>query len=632
MRAALMRPFLLRGHGQAKLFLRLFLIASVAFFILWQASLYFDAFLENRQQRTVTLEETRRARDILDETIESFLSDLAIIAKGNNLRRLAAGDDSARGEVAKDFQVFASAKSNVAQIRFIDRQGNETVRVNRRGANIIVVDPANLQNRAKRYYFRESIGLPEGGLYASEIDLNLEHGKIEEPWRPVLRLATPIMAPGKGTTGILVLGIAADGIIAEIDRTRPATSAPIQMLNADGYWIAGAPRDKLWGFVFGLDTTMAKTDPEAWRRIAAETRGAFDHAGNHYIFRTVQPAVAHIAADGRLTTLHASGAKWKIVSTVPEVSLGDLWQIEGLPVVIGGLLVIAIVCLGWSRAAVARREAEETKEQAEEELVRVERLASLGSLVAGVAHELNTPLGNAVTVASTLADQAARFGAEVESGKIKRSTLETFQKDVLDGTTIMLRGLQHAAELIQNFKQVAVDQTSAQRRGFRVADLVRDVVGAVGPQFKHGSVTIETAIDSKAELDSYPGPLGQVLMNLANNARIHAFDEGAVGKVTIAARDLESEEIEISVGDTGKGLPEELLEKIFDPFFTTRMGKGGTGLGLSIVFNIVTNVLGGSVWAESQLGKGTTVILHIPVSAPADDSHDPGRTYDVGQK
>ena len=107
---------------------------------------------------------------------------------------------------------------------------------------------------------------------------------------------------------------------------------------------------------------------------------------------------------------------------------------------------------------------------------------------------------------------------------------------------------------------------------------------------------------------------------------------GAVGKVTIAARDLESEEIEISVGDTGKGLPEELLEKIFDPIFTTRMGKGGTGLGLSIVFNIVTNVLGGSVWAESQLGKGTTVILHIPVSAPADDSHDPGRTYDVGQK
>jgi signal transduction histidine kinase len=254
-------------------------------------------------------------------------------------------------------------------------------------------------------------------------------------------------------------------------------------------------------------------------------------------------------------------------------------------------------------------------------------MASLGGLVAGVAHELNTPIGNAVTVASTLSDQADSLGASIAQGRMKLSTLERIGEDFREGSAIILRELQRTIELVGHFKQVAVDQTGETRRTFRLDDLIHDVVGSLQPQFRHGAVRLDVDVVLDAEFDSYPGALGQVLMNLISNARVHGFDASGAGHVRVSSRALPSGQIEISVRDDGKGIPTEIQKRVFDPFFTTRLGEGGSGLGLSIAFNLVTNVLGGTLHLESEAGIGTSMIVCVPRRAPAGPEAKLGEIY-----
>ncbi|MBL0929552.1 MAG: HAMP domain-containing histidine kinase [Alphaproteobacteria bacterium] len=283
-----------------------------------------------------------------------------------------------------------------------------------------------------------------------------------------------------------------------------------------------------------------------------------------------------------------------------------------------------------AQAAHERVLALEEKMRMEAEFARVERLANLGGLVAGVAHELNTPIGNAVTVASTLSERAEGFARELAAGQVRKSSLERLIDELRDGTAILMRGLQRASDLIQHFKRVAVDQTSEQRRVFRIDELVSDIAGTMAPQLSRAGVALNADIDVKPPLDSYPGPLGQVLLNLVGNAQIHGIGEGNSGTITIAARQSGADAIEISVRDGGKGIPAGLRDRIFEPFFTTRLGQGGSGLGLSIVHNIVTKVLGGTIRVDSEVGHGTTMTMRIPLRAPTGAQGQLEGTYDVG--
>jgi signal transduction histidine kinase len=285
---------------------------------------------------------------------------------------------------------------------------------------------------------------------------------------------------------------------------------------------------------------------------------------------------------------------------------------------------------GAARAAHERVLALEEKMRMEAEFARVERLANLGGLVAGVAHELNTPIGNAVTVASTLSERADGFARELAAGQVRKSSLERLIGELRDGTAILMRGLQRASDLIQHFKRVAVDQTSEQRRVFRIEELVSDIAATMAPQLSRAGVTLRADIDAKWPLDSYPGPLGQVLLNLVGNAQIHGIGEGNTGTITVAARQSGVDAIEISVRDDGKGVPAGLRDRIFEPFFTTRLGQGGSGLGLSIVHNIVTKVLGGTIRVDSEVGSGTTMTMRIPLRAPTGTHGQLEGTYDVG--
>ena len=269
-----------------------------------------------------------------------------------------------------------------------------------------------------------------------------------------------------------------------------------------------------------------------------------------------------------------------------------------------------------SRSNAQLSETLETLRRAQDELVRSEKLASLGTLVAGVAHELNTPLGNSLMVATTLAEKHDEFRAQAESGQLRRSALGDYVKQGDEALRMLIRNLHVASELISHFKRLAVDQTSTQRRRFDLREIVEDVLLSVGPQFRKTSHRVENLVPEGLAFDSYPGPLGQVLTNLLSNALTHGFDGQRSRTVTLRAKQAADARVIIEVEDDGRGIPTEIQGRIFDPFFTTRMGRGGSGLGLHIVYTLVTRVLGGRIAFESLPGRGTTFHMILPQSAP----------------
>jgi PAS domain S-box-containing protein len=262
----------------------------------------------------------------------------------------------------------------------------------------------------------------------------------------------------------------------------------------------------------------------------------------------------------------------------------------------------------------------ENLEQTQDELVRSEKMAALGSMVAGVAHELNTPIGNSLMVASHLVETSKKMKESLKAG-LKKSMLDEFLADTDTAGDVLVRNLGKAAELVSSFKQVAVDQTSSQRRSFKLAEMIGEVVTSLGPTIKATPYIVKLDITADILMESFPGPLGQVITNLINNGIIHGFDGRPSGQIRITAEKSQaSEQVVLKITDNGKGIPADVLPRIFDPFFTTRLGQGGSGLGLNIVHNIVFSVLGGRIIAESTPGEGSCFTLTLPLTAPEQGS------------
>jgi signal transduction histidine kinase len=254
--------------------------------------------------------------------------------------------------------------------------------------------------------------------------------------------------------------------------------------------------------------------------------------------------------------------------------------------------------------------------EAQRYLIETERLAALGRLVAGVAHELNGPVGMSLTVASTLDQRCSRFADQIGSGPLLRSRLAEFTNGCRDAANQLVANLQRAGELIQSFKQVAADRSHADRRVFDLKLATEQIVASIRPGLPKYRDSLSLEMPSAIILDSYPGAYGQVLTNLIFNAVTHGFADGLGGHVMIEAHRLSVEQIEVTLSDDGGGIPEEIQRHVFDPFFTTRRAQGCTGLGLYIVHNLVTDQLGGRISLVSAPGKGTTICMTLPLLAP----------------
>jgi signal transduction histidine kinase len=252
----------------------------------------------------------------------------------------------------------------------------------------------------------------------------------------------------------------------------------------------------------------------------------------------------------------------------------------------------------------------------QDSLIEAEKLAALGGLVAGVAHEVNNPVGISLTVASSLARRCELFSDELARGELKRSQLTEFIQRNREAATQLVANLQRAGELIQSFKQVAVDRSHIERRVFDLKELTEQVIASLRPGLSKSRVTLTFTCEPGITMDSYPGPYGQVVTNIVLNAVAHAFPPGQSGTMEVHAALEDADQVAITFSDNGRGMAPDVRRRAFEPFFTTRRSQGGTGLGLHIVHNIITGRLGGRISISSEPERGTTFRVVIPRAAP----------------
>jgi PAS domain S-box-containing protein len=308
------------------------------------------------------------------------------------------------------------------------------------------------------------------------------------------------------------------------------------------------------------------------------------------------------------------------------------WLVNKLPLLdadghVESIVTVALDIGERKRGEQEMREAKDAAEAAlrnlretQNSLIEAEKLAALGRLVAGVAHEVNNPVGISLTVASSLERKTALFAAEVARGDLRRSSLNDFLDASRDASSQLVANLNRAAELINSFKQVAADRNYSDQRSFDLGDLTEQVVLSLRPGLRKHRLTLNVECEPNLTMNSYPGPYGQVLTNLFLNSVAHAFPDGRAGTVDIKVRAAGNDYVEIIFADDGCGMSLDVRRRAFDPFFTTRRDQGGTGLGLHIVYSIVTNRMGGRLDLDSEPGRGTRVQIVLPRVAPLEQA------------
>lgn len=249
--------------------------------------------------------------------------------------------------------------------------------------------------------------------------------------------------------------------------------------------------------------------------------------------------------------------------------------------------------------------------QAQTKLIESKKMASLGGLVAGIAHEVNTPIGAGLSAATHLQEFFSATNSQYKSDTLTESNFEKLLVTAEDSLVIIVRNLQRSSELIQSFKRVAVDQTNDHIEEFELCSYLKQVIASLAPNFKHLKLDIEVECDQAIVITQSPGVFAQITTNLITNAIIHGFGERPAGKIRIKINQDEAS-IDLQFSDNGKGIDDDTLGKIFDPFFTTNRKAGGSGLGLHILYNLVSQSLNGEITVKSEIDKGTQFFITFP--------------------
>ena len=361
--------------------------------------------------------------------------------------------------------------------------------------------------------------------------------------------------------------------------------------------------ERLFGYpaaeLLGQNIRMLMPQPDS---------GRHDSYLSHYL-ETGQRRVIGI---GRETTaLRRDGSTFPIELSVSEMSVAGARKFTG---------IVRDITERRRAEEVLRLQVAETLaalerlQEAQKQLVQSEKMASLGGLVAGVAHEINTPVGVGVTAASHLTDEIARVRAAAANNQLTRSQFQDFLELSQQSSRMILSNLARAVELIQSFKRVAVDQSTDERRSITISEYLKEILLSLRPKLKQLPHRVEVDCPEGLQLRTVPGAWSQIITNLVLNAYSHAFTPERPGRVKISVSQ-HGQELLLRVEDDGLGIAEDVLPRIFDPFFTTKRGHGGTGLGLNIVYNLVSQTLGGSIEVSSEPGQGTRFNIRLPYQA-----------------
>lgn len=532
--------------------------------------------------------------------------------------------------IKRIFTSFVESVDPLMQVRWLDENGIEKVRVDIKNGKVIVAEENVLQDKSSRYYVEQGMKAGDGKIYLSNVDLNVENGKIEVPFRPTIR-ATIKTGPTHGLhTGLLVLNYDVGGLL-EVIRSFDSDRVNLQLIDTDGYWLKNVDPKLEWGRDLKETThNIAAHNPDIWSQINRQKSfSRFNHSlgfasyecsnltGNLLSEDIVRsPSLCFVA-----TTSVSVLNKLKIDALIPSLALCATIVLFG----------IFILKREWNlKMELIRlyRVQERDKKQIEEsasynrnllnqqqllqnDLVESRKLSALGMMVAGVAHELNTPIGTAILAASRLRAEHKRLTQAVEEG-LSRSALDQYLISTETGLELVENSQKKAATLIRSFKRLAIDRVSEDVISYRLDVVVGDLLATLSPRFKESQIEYDIQVDP-IEMVGRPGSVSHVLQNLLVNAMQHAFKKEIGGKISVSAKLCSNErEVEICVSDNGKGIAPDVLSNLFDPFVTTNRAEGNTGLGMHFVHQWVTSSLNGSIKVESELLKGTTFIIKLP--------------------
>lgn len=566
--------------------------------------------------------------DILQRTVTSIRQDINLL--GDLATPLPPDSDAA----SQLFMTFARSAGAYDQVRWIDPDGHELLRVNTRSASPVFVQPDALQNKSDRPYFRHGIELPAGTSYLSQLDLNEENGAVERPLEPTLRITTPIHQHGE-VRGIVAINYRATRLLERLANLGKRQGLNVYLANSAGYWLQAPRAQDSWAWQVGQpDRTVARGYPDLWRAVAVAQQGRFSDASGDWAFARFQPSTGRAPVEDDDRRLVSDLDLRVLVQIPPDAAMQAGWR--GRVALLALLAAVLYLGLRLTRHAaqtlveedrqsrelratnLALQEANENLRTVQADLARADRLSSLGLMVAGVAHELNTPLGSAGLSLSTVQQSVRGLQEQLDSG-LRRSDFERFLAQARAALELADTSIRRAAGIVQRFKQVAVDRTTLERRSFDLAEIVLDADPRLRRWDPHHPIALRLDLQPGIAMQSYPGPLEQVVSNLLANALLHAFEGRHHGQLLIDARADGPDHVLIRVCDDGMGIAPDNRGRIFDPFFTTNRHGGGTGLGLHITYQLVTEMLGGRITLEPPaqgMGSGTTFAIRLPRVAP----------------
>ncbi|NIZ01047.1 ATP-binding protein [Thalassospira lucentensis] len=599
-----------RTWYQSRVFWRTSLIAFCIGMIVIGGSWASWQFVEGKQQNDIVSRQVLLGAVSRENTIrrwfEAASQILQIAAQNTSIRDF----DQAPNATVQQLRSIATIAPRFSQLRILGEDGVEEIRIDRTPDGLKVAGVGSLQDKSNRYYFTETAELTSGEVYISPIDLNVERGVIEIPWRPTARLATPIRGVD-GRRGYLVFNLDMAVPLADFGRDSNSTTRT-ELVNKDGYWLAGVEEEKLWAFMTGAPENMARDQQVLWQKVTLNAGAAdvFWHEGRFYSARLITP----IALSGLPyeSIAQSSYGKLYIIASAPAYNTLLAPRPFDVAILLIGAVLMAILSCIIGIFNLRRKQAQASQERIAAHLVSVRRMASLGRIVAGVTHEMRTPIGNSVTVTSTLSAFLDDLLAKIDGQKIDPKSLRDDVSYLQNGVRIVQKNLDRTVTLVGHFRQTAADQSNHNLREFDLSSLLIDLVATLRDQLRKDGIQIIFDGPKTAPIKHYSDAIDQVVLSLINNAERHAFADQSNGEITVRLVDADRDFYQIDVQDNGCGIDPKLHERVFEPFWTANAANPGSGLGMAIVESVVESVLGGDVHMRSNIGQGTTFSITIP--------------------
>ena len=597
----------IRKEHRSNRFVSLFfrhLTPLLTLFLLIMGTLLFFSFRITLKQRQTIVNGVNTG--LVDAFVtEIGLNSRVLLVLADSVTHLLNGSDTGENSVPAILRTVLETNCNLFQARYLDSNGMEIYRFERGQEGLFQVAPENLQDKQNRYYFSETVKLSIGSVYISPLDLNIEHGELEIPWRPTIRLSTPITDPKTGDKGIVILNVDFGTFLDRFsDESKDGRTI---LLNSEGFYLAGVEKSNLFSFMFAGDHRFQKDFPDIWDRIRSDNGGLAVGNGRVFVYTRVGFPLNRIN-DGIRSRLVTS-EEWIIVAFEP-LGLTDIGLV-GEIVIMTVLIVLAfIIAWIWTRIDLKARLTETRARSARRALVKSRELALLGRMIAGMAHELNTPIGTSLTVSSSIQDKIRKYLAE-QKGLGNQTEDLLFLSELLPDFSTLDKGLDMAVSLVSEFKDITLDHRDEQYQVVFLTEGLRSAI--VELQSVLDSPDVEYILESDAEVEivSYRGTLIQSISTVLEYISNQAFPAPRQGRIFLEVEKKDDWAV-LVIRHNGETFSDKDLEHLYQPFAELVQRTDRRRLAFYVAIYLLENLLASRFDVTIQDDGWTRIVVEIP--------------------